>query len=247
MKKRYETMKVSDVEIHELAHLTPTMTEVEFNGLKLSIKEHGQEMPIKLYRGKCIDGRHRLKALRELAIDDVMYENENSQLSMEDLRAKVLTVYERRRHQTPTQKAILAYREWQRLRELGDKAGQGEIAELMGTTIKQLGRAKKLEEVAGKDITELLFQGNKINIGTEMNPNNTDSLSSLINYFQKHRELIVTQTNATTISEDYTDEEMESINRTIRNLQSEYSPRMLSRLQYILNSTLCNTSTKDWF
>lgn len=247
MKKRYETMKVDDVEIHELAHLTPTMTEVEFNGLKLSIKEHGQEMPIKLYRGKCIDGRHRLKALRELGIGEVMYENENSQLSMDDIRTKVLTVYERRRHQTPTQKAILAYREWQRLRENGDKVGQGEISELMGTTVKQLGRAKKLEEVAGKDIMELLFQGNRINIGTEINPNNTDSLSSLINYFQKHRELIVSQTNATTISEDYTDEEMESLNRTIRNLQSEYSPRMLSRLQYILNSTLCNTSTKDWF
>jgi len=235
MKKRYETMKVSDVEIHELAHLTPTMTEVEFNGLKLSIKEHGQEMPIKLYRGKCIDGRHRLKALRELAIDDVMYENENSQLSMEDLRAKVLTVYERRRHQTPTQKAILAYREWQRLRELGDKAGQGEIAELMGTTIKQLGRAKKLEEVAGKDITELLFQGNKINIGTEHSPNNTDSLYSLINYFNKHRELIIAQTESTNMSDDYTDEELASLNVTLNKLKSEYSGRMLARLNTMLH------------
>ena len=247
MKNRYETMKVDDVEIHELAHLTPTMTDIEFNGLKLSIKEHGQEMPIKMYRGKCIDGRHRVRALRELGIEEVFYENEDSRLSMEDLRTKVLTVYERRRHQTPTQKAILAYREWRRLQESGDKVGQGEIAELTGTTVKQLGRAKQLEGVAGEDILELLFQGNKINIGTEVHPNNTDSLSSLINYFKKHRELIVAQTKATTISEDYTDEEMESLNSTLHTLQSEYSPRMLSRLNHMLGTVINNTTAKEWF
>ena len=247
MKNRYETMKVDDVEIHELAHLTPTMTDVEFNGLKLSIKEHGQEMPIKMYRGKCIDGRHRVRALRELGIEEVFYENEDSRLSMEDLRTKVLTVYERRRHQTPTQKAIFAYREWRRLQESGDKVGQGEIAELTGTTVKQLGRAKQLEGVAGEDILELLFQGNKINIGTEVHPNNTDSLSSLINYFKKHRELIVAQTKATTISEDYTDEEMESLNSTLHTLQSEYSPRMLSRLNHMLGTVINNTTAKEWF
>ena len=151
----YHKMSLSEVEIHELANLTPSMTEAEFKGLKLSIHENGQQMPIKMYRGKCIDGRHRVKALRELGIADVFYENENSQLSLDDIRTKILTVYERRRHQTPTQKAIMAYREYQRVRESGDKVGQGTIAESLGTTIKQLGRAKQLEEVAGKDIVEL--------------------------------------------------------------------------------------------
>lgn len=71
---------------------------------------------------------------------------------------KFYTTHENRRHETPTQKAIMAWREYQRLRELGEKVGQGEVADWMGTTIKQLGRAKQLDEVAGKDIVELLFQ-----------------------------------------------------------------------------------------
>lgn len=243
----YHKMSLSEVEIHELANLTPSMTEAEFKGLKLSIHENGQQMPIKMYRGKCIDGRHRVKALRELGIADVFYENENSQLSLDDIRTKILTVYERRRHQTPTQKAIMAYREYQRVRESGDKVGQGTIAESLGTTIKQLGRAKQLEEVAGKDIVELLFQGNKINIGTDAHPNNTDSLDSLINYFKKHREMIVIQTKSTNISEDYTDEEMATLNEALNKLQSEYSHRMLSRLNFMLRSTLTNTGQEGIF
>lgn len=247
MKNNVKTMKVDQVEIHELAHLTPTMTKEDFIRLKLSIKEHGQENPIMLYRGKCIDGRHRVKALRELGIEQVAYESENSQLSIDDVRDKILHVYENRRHETPTQKAIMAWREYQRLRELGEKVGQGEVADWMGTTIKQLGRAKQLEEVAGKDIMELLFQGNKINIGTEAHPNNTDSLSSLINYFKKHREMIVIQTKSTNISEDYTDEEMATLNEALNKLQSEYSHRMLSRLNFMLRSTLNNTGQDDIF
>ncbi len=243
----YHKMSLTEVEIHELANLTPSMTEAEFKGLKLSIHENGQQMPIKLYRGKCIDGRHRVKALRELGVTEVLYENENSQLSLEDIRTKILTVYERRRHQTPTQKAILAYREYQRVKESGDKIGQGAVAESLGTTIKQLGRAKQLDEVAGKDIVELLFQGNRINIGTEAHPNNTDSLDSLINYFKKHREMIVIQTKSTNISEDYTDEEMLTLNDALNKLQSEYSHRMLSRLAFMLRSTLNEATQAEIF
>lgn len=247
MKNNVRTMQVDQVEIHELAHLTPTMTKEDFTRLKLSIKEHGQENPIMLYRGKCIDGRHRVKALRELGIELVTYESENSQLSIDDVRDKILHVYENRRHETPTQKAIMAWREYQRLRELGEKIGQGEVADWMGTTIKQLGRAKQLDEVAGRDIVELLFQGNRINIGTEAHPNNTDSLSSLINYFKKHREMIVIQTKSTNISEDYTDEEMLTLNDALNKLQSEYSHRMLSRLAFMLRSTLNEATQAEIF
>lgn len=247
MKKDVNTMKVDQVEIHELAHLTPTMTTEDFTRLKMSLKEHGQEKPITMYRGRCIDGRHRVKALRELGTELVIYENESSQLSIEDIRDKILHVYENRRHETPTQKSIMAWREYQRLRELGEKIGQGEVAQWMGTTIKQLGRAKQLEEVSGKDIVELLFQGNKINIGTEAHPNNTDSLSSLINYFKKHREMIVAQTKSTNISEDYTDEEMLTLNDALNKLQSEYSHRMLSRLNFMIRSTLNETKQADIF
>ena len=145
---KYDKIKTEEIEIHELANLTPTMTEVEFKSLKQSIHENGQQMPIKMYRGKCIDGRHRVKALRELGVEEVYYENENSQLSIEDIRNKILTVYERRRHQTPTQSAIMAYREWLTGRVSGEKLAQGAVADKYGVGLKQVGRVKQLEELA---------------------------------------------------------------------------------------------------
>lgn len=240
-------LKVDEVEIHELAHLTPTMTEARFKALKQSIQELGQKLPIVMYRGKCIDGRHRVKAFKELGIETIQATNENSQMSMEDIKEVILNGYEQRRHQTPTQSAIMAYREWLTGKASGEKLAQGAVAEKYGVGLKQVGRVKQLEELAGKQIIELLFQGNKINIGTEVNPNNTDSLSSLINYFSKHREMIIAQTESTKISEDFTDEEMDSLNNTLNKLQSEYSYRMLGRLKFLLNAKLNETQREDMF
>lgn len=239
LKNKYELAEVDNIEIHELAHLTPTMTEVNFKSLKLSINEHGQEVPIVMFKGKCIDGRHRIKALRELGIKHVYYVNEDSRLSTEDLRMKILDVYENRRHQTPTQRAIMAYREYNRTKINGDKTPQATISETCGTTVKQLSRAQRLHQLAGDDIIEMLFNGNKINIGTVQAPNNTDSLDSLIKYFSKRTELIIEQSEQTNINEDYTDEELSTINDTVNKLQYEYSVRMLKlmnkKLFHIVN------------
>lgn len=227
-------LKVDEIEIHELAHLTPVMTDGRFKALKHSIEELGQKLPIVMYRGKCIDGRHRVRAFRELGLDEITAINENSQMSIEEIRETILNGYEQRRHQTPTQSAIMAYREWEACRVSGEKGSQGSIAEKYGIGLKQIGRAKQLYSLAGSNIMELLFQGNKINIGTEHLPNNTDSLYSLINYFNKHRELIISQTESTNISDDFTDEENFSLTNTLNNLKSEYSGRMLSRLNMMI-------------
>lgn len=233
-------INVDEVEIHELAHLTPTMTDARFKALKSSIAELGQKLPIIMYRGKCIDGRHRVKVFRELGLTEIDAINENSQMSIEDIKEVVLNGYEQRRHQTPTQSAIMAYREWEGYRKSGEKVNQGVLAEKYGVGLKQLGRARQLHGLAGDKVIELLFQGNKINIGTEHQPNNTDSLYSLINYFSKHTEMIVAQTEVTHISDDYTDEEITRLNETFNQLKSEYSGRMLSRL-----NTMLNYETKD--
>jgi predicted GTPase len=223
-------LNVDEVEIHELAHLTPTMTDARFKALKNSIAELGQKLPIIMYRGKCIDGRHRVKAFRELGLTEIDAISENSQMSMDDIKEVVLNGYEQRRHQTPTQSAIMAYREWEGYKRSGEKVNQGAIAEKYGVSLKLLSRAKQLHALAGDRIVERLFQGNKINIGTEHQPNNTDSLHSLINYFSKQTEMIVAQSDNSTISDDYTDEESFRLNETISKLEFEFSGRMLSEL-----------------
>lgn len=223
-------INVDEVEIHELAHLTPTMTDARFKALKSSIVELGQKLPIIMYRGKCIDGRHRVKAFRELGLTEIDAINENSQMSIDDIKEVILNGYEQRRHQTPTQSAIMAYREWESYRRAGEKINQGAIADKYGVSLKLLSRAKQLHTLTGDKIIERLFQGNKINIGTEHQPNNTDSLHSLINYFSKQTEIIMAQSESTTISDDYTDEESARLNDMINKLEFEFSGRMLSEL-----------------
>lgn len=233
-----EIKKLADIEVHSMAHLTPTMTQENFNALKLSIQDNGQELPIVLYRGACIDGRHRIKAMRELGMENIKTINEDSTMSLDDIRNKVLNVYECRRHETPTQKAIMAYREWSRLKSIGEKIGQGVVADMFGTTVKQLGRAKQLHTKAGDEILESLFQGNKLNIGTSNQPMMIDSLSSLINYFNKHTDEILAQTELTNISEDFTDEEDNIIELILGDLKAQLSDRMLKRLNSVIYSRL---------
>lgn len=55
--------------LHELADLFPQMSEGEYNALRDDISKRGQIEPILLYKGKVVDGRHRLRACQELGIE----------------------------------------------------------------------------------------------------------------------------------------------------------------------------------
>ena len=56
-------------EIHEAAFLFPPMQEQEYAELKEDIRKNGLQMPILTYKGKVVDGRHRLRACIELGIE----------------------------------------------------------------------------------------------------------------------------------------------------------------------------------
>jgi hypothetical protein len=240
-----KTLSLEELEIHELAKLTPTMTEVQYNALKASIEEHGQQVPVITYRGKVIDGRHRCKALRELGISTVITESEDSKMSIEDIKEKVMNVYENRRHQTVTQKAILAYREYAESKRTGDKISQGVVAEKYGTTVKQLGRAKSLHKVAGDETLEHLYQGNLINTGSKIQPNYTDSLATLILYFKNRNKDLLENSDKSNINEDFTDEEIELCNQMLSNLEASLSIRMLERLNKMIYYKIKNSKPRE--
>ena len=237
MKDNIQTLKLVDLEVHELAKLTPIMTERQFQSLKESIKEHGQIVPIVTYRGKIIDGRNRSRALRELGEEEIKVKAIQSNLSEEDVKDLILNVYENRRHQSPTQKAISAYKEYARLCRIGEKETQASIAERFGTTRKLLSRARELHGLAGDQVLHLLFNGGKYNIGTRTQPNNTDVLLSIINYFKKTIAELGDQGPAVD-AEDFTDEEIASIRTKLSELNNEFSDRMLTKLNKDLHYQL---------
>ena len=93
-----------DLEIDPLADLFPPMAEEEFARLKADIAAQGQLEPIWTYRGRVVDGRHRLRACRELGLEPVVRAYDGDGPVLDFVVAKNL----HRRHLTTTQRALVA-------------------------------------------------------------------------------------------------------------------------------------------
>jgi len=212
------------VEVHELANLTPTMTEVQFEGFKANIDELGQLEPAKMYRGKLVDGRHRLKALKS-SNTPLKYINIESTMSIEDVKEYILGL-ENRRHQTATQKAIMAYKEFKLRKESGEKVSQGEVAKIYGTTRQHLARAKKLYELGSKELVDVLFNGQKIKI----NGMETDNIRTICLHLENIQNEIVEESLKYKPNLDLTDEEIEYIDELIANLAENHNTVFLKAL-----------------
>jgi hypothetical protein len=108
------------VSVHPLANLLPDMTAEEYEGLKASIKERGQEVPILLLNGQILDGRHRYRACLDLGIEPVTKE-----IATADPLGLVFTLNLQRRHLNKGQVAMIAAK----LTERGNKGGRPAKAE----------------------------------------------------------------------------------------------------------------------
>ena len=171
-------------EIHEIAGIFPPMREKEFEALVADIQEHGQFEPIWTHQGKIIDGRHRLRACKQLGMTPRTQEwdGEGSLLEF------VIALNLRRRHLKETQRAMIAARmmpafaEEARMREHAGKAlkrgacsapGQndppanwqeGEVSEHVGKILnvspRSVHRARKLLKSGVPELILAVDQGN---------------------------------------------------------------------------------------
>ena len=93
-------------DLHELAGLFPVQTPAEYAALRTSIEAHGYDpaFPVLRWRGRVIDGRHRLRACAELGIEPVYADlSDNADPVEAVIRANL-----NRRHLTTGQRAMLA-------------------------------------------------------------------------------------------------------------------------------------------
>lgn len=182
-----QKVNIKDIKIHRYAELTPRMIPEQFEALKMDIKENGQLEPIKLSGANCYDGRHRIAALSELGqttVEAII----NNELSDSDIKSQVLSL-ENRRHQTPTQLAIMAYKEYKMLSFDADtKESQGSVAKRFGITRTNLAEVKSLAE-RSPDIIDYLFDGNKLNIGSATVPNMTNNVRAISAWLKTDMEI----------------------------------------------------------
>lgn len=178
-------VRIETLGVHEYAKLTPNMVDDQFNALVIDIQNNGQLEPVKVCRGKIYDGRHRLKALTALGKSHIKIDV-NDNLTEDDIRSQVRSL-ENRRHQTPTQLAIMAYKEYMMLSSNADtKVSQGDVAARFGVTRTNLAEVKSLAERA-PDIVDILFNGHKFNIGSTGCPNLTNNVRAINSWIKTER------------------------------------------------------------
>lgn len=221
-----QKLKVSDMSIHKASELSPLMTPEQFRALVISIEENGQIEPVKLYRGKIVDGRHRLKALKQLGVETIDTTSLPNNMTLDEINDLVLT-YETRRHQTPTQLAIFA---WKQMKELGISSGKA--SKMFGPSKANISRVNKIVELGGTALIDDLQDGKKLEIYIGQKKRTTDSLAQIRDYLDAKR---ITRTDEEIIIEDSdpSDKEMEIINKVFNLLakQSQYArTRLADRL-----------------
>ena len=163
--------------LHELANEHPKMTKVKFEAFKENIETYGQDVPVITFRGKIVDGKHRWWALKEIGADKILYTKMPHRSTMEEIK-KEIGLSENRRHQTPTQQAIKAYRQG---KERGEKFRETERRTEVSHA--QLSRCKYIEENLGSKMLDDLWSGKKVSMGARKN------ISSLAAAVAKHKRI----------------------------------------------------------
>lgn len=159
---RVQEMKKFD--LHSAAMLLPKMLPEEYESLKRDIEQNGQNEPIVLSGGKLVDGRHRAQACDELGIKPDFCELEDSC----DPVAYVLSANVKRRHLTPSQKAMVAAD--MATLQLGANQhssegaqecapSNGMAAELFGVSKRLVVQAKALKRHGAKSLCDAVKDG----------------------------------------------------------------------------------------
>lgn len=154
-------------ELHRLAEIIPPASPEDFAALVASIQSVGQLEPIRLWQGRVIDGRHRLRACEQLGIAPTMREVQPDEVdggSDAALLAYVLALNINRRHASTSQRAIAAARivttsEGRPKTSSIDGVSRERAATLFNIGTATLDRARQLIAEADPRVVDLVARG----------------------------------------------------------------------------------------
>lgn len=173
------------MKVHKLAELFPAMPPDEYEALKQDVKAHGVLVPIVVYAGEIVDGRHRWQAAQETGQKCPKTEWEPASASPDDIDTELwgylLSLNSKRRHLDKSQLAMIAVEgsqfiekaAYERMRmggkpdpeatlPQGDKTrtpqARDEIAEKVGVSGRTIQKAKNVRDADPK-LAEKVKQG----------------------------------------------------------------------------------------
>ena len=168
-----------DIEIHNEALITPAMTPNQLEALKIDIEKNGQLDAITTYRGKVIDGRNRVNAMKKLGLTEIKATAIPTNSTLADVR-KLVKSKEIRRQQTPTQLAIYSFKQLELAKANGIKLTQDEVAKANGVGSKSIGLVKKINK-SRPDLLIQLYSGAKIKMeGSHTTTDNLRVISEMV-------------------------------------------------------------------
>jgi len=143
---------------HELVNLFPKLKAKEYEKLRADIKKNGLLEPITVWDGMIIDGRHRAQACYEEGIEPRYVEYTGN-----DPVSFVVSKNAHRRHQTPSQTAMLAVKLAGLSKGRPDLNAsaftQEEAAERLGVSKRLLQFAQKVHSDAIPEVAALVEDG----------------------------------------------------------------------------------------
>jgi hypothetical protein len=150
------------VPVHDIASIHRRMTDAEYESLKIDIRENGQTVPVILYRGKIVDGRHRQKALIDIGTNHMKCIELPNNMSINEVKNKVIGT-EMRRADNVAQKSIRA------LKWMDEEFGrtQQEAAIKFGIDQRGVSEAKTLLNNAGLITVDKLYNDGYLILGNK--------------------------------------------------------------------------------
>ena len=234
-KKGFQLTEINPMklEVHELAGNNPMMPEEQYiEFVKQFVDGFNRNIShVVLYKGKVVDGRHRTRACKELGIT-LWARNLPGTMSLDEVEEFVEGT-ENRRHQTPTQRAIGAYKYYVQKHLEGTPVSQAVAATRKLSNRMLLARAGTLTTLVGTELINKLHNGEKLMIKNLQTgkPVATDALITLINYFTNRNAELVVETK---VNRDLTDAELELANSKFNELQVECNALVLKQISTLI-------------
>jgi len=157
-------VEAAGYDLHGLARLFPPMKPDEYEGLKTSLAQDGQQQPIMRFGELVLDGVHRLAACIELELEPKF---ETFSGAVRELRAYVLAQNLHRRHLSVAQRALIAA-EMATGQHGGDRGGQAqaeapptqrEAAAALNVSERSVRQARKIQVRADPEVVDAMRAG----------------------------------------------------------------------------------------
>ena len=151
-----------ELKIHGLTEMQRLHTDAEREQMRLSFIERGQLVPAVMYRGKLVDGRHRLWTALDLSLDYLLVIKLDYNLTLDEVEQMVIDI-QGGRQLTPSEKAIQAYMLMQKY-----NLSMREAAKKCASSKTLISKVKFIVEILGLQKVKDLYNSKPVSVGASV-------------------------------------------------------------------------------